>query len=55
MLEVKETREDSMVDAYLFLGQQQAAEMHFAKLSEAEQNEFKKYPIYHFWNEGKNR
>ena len=51
MIEAKETREDSKVAAYLLLGQQQAAEMHFAKLSEGEQNEFKKYPIYHFWNE----
>jgi len=51
MIEAKETREGSMVGAYLLLGQQQAAEMHFAKLSDAEQSEFKKYPIYHFWDE----
>lgn len=43
------TREDCVVGAYLLLDQQQAAEIHFAKLSEEEQNNFKKYPIYHFW------
>jgi hypothetical protein len=33
----------------LLLGQQQAAEIHFGKLSEEEQKNFKEYPIYHFW------
>lgn len=50
MVENKDTREDCMVGAYLLLGQQQAAEIHFAKLSEEEQKNFKEYPIYHFWN-----
>lgn len=49
MVENKDTREDCVVGAYLLLGQQQAAEIHFAKLSEEEQNNFKEYPIYHFW------
>jgi len=49
MVENKDTREDSIVGAYLLLGQQQAAEMHFEKMSEEEQNIFKEYPIYNFW------
>lgn len=36
------------VGAYLLLDQQQSAEKHFAKLTSDMQNEFKKYPIYHF-------
>lgn len=50
MVEDKDTREDSRVGAYLLLGQQQAAEIHFANLSRDERENFKKYPIYHFWN-----
>lgn len=49
MVEDKETREDCIIGAYLLLGQQQAAEIHFAKLTEQEQLNFKEYPIYHFW------
>lgn len=49
MVENKDTREDCMVGAYLLLEQQQAAEIHFAKLSEEEQRNLKEYPIYHFW------
>lgn len=49
MVENKDTREDCVVGAYLLLGQQQAAEIHFARLSEEEQKSFKGYPIYHFW------
>lgn len=49
MVENKDTREDCVVGAYLLLGQQQAAEIHFRKLSEEERKDFKEYPIYHFW------
>lgn len=49
MVENKDTREDCIAGAYLLLGIQQAAEIHFAKLSEEEQKNFKEYPIYHFW------
>lgn len=49
MVENKSTREDCIVGAYLLLDQQQAAEIHFKKLSEREQKNFKEYPIYHFW------
>lgn len=49
MVESKDTREDCVVGAYLLLGIPQAAEIHFAKLSEEEQKNFKEYPIYHFW------
>lgn len=44
------SREDYLVAAYLLLNQQTAAEIHFDKLSFDQQEEFKKYPIYHFWN-----
>ena len=49
MVESKDTREDCVVGAYLLLGIPQAAEIHFVKLSEEEQKNFKEYPIYHFW------
>lgn len=49
IIEGKDTREDCLVGAYLLLDQQQAAEIHFAKLSDEDRNNFKKYPIYHFW------
>lgn len=49
MIENKDTPEGCLVGAYLLLDQQQAAEIHFAKLSEEEQKNFKEYPIYHFW------
>ena len=51
LIESNEAREDFLVGAYLLLEQQQAAEMHLAKLSEEEQNAFKEYPIYRFWKE----
>lgn len=49
LVEGKDTREECRVGAYLLLDQQQAAKIHFDKLSEEEQNNFKTYPIYHFW------
>lgn len=54
LIESCNTREDSRVGAYLLLGQQQAAEIHFEKLSIEEQNNFKKFPIYHFWKQEDN-
>ncbi|MBR6523547.1 MAG: hypothetical protein IKT39_02935 [Clostridia bacterium] len=51
LVENSSTREDSRVGAYLLLDQQQAAEIHFAKLPEEEQNNFRGYPIYHFWKQ----
>ena len=48
-VEGKNTREDSLIGAYLLLGQQQAADIHFKKLSIEEQDIFKKYPIFHFY------
>lgn len=38
-----------MVGAYLLLGKQRRAERFFDKMSKEDKNEFKKYPIYHFW------
>lgn len=38
-----------MVGAYLLLGLQRQAERFFNKMSKEDQNDFKKYPIYHFW------
>ncbi len=49
MVESKETREDCIVGAYLLLEQQRAAQIHFEKLTEEEQNNFREYPIYRFW------
>ena len=37
------------VGAFLLLGQQLSAEMYFSKMEASEQEEFMKYPIYHFW------
>lgn len=54
MVEDKDTREESRVGAYLLLGQQQAAKIHFDRLSRKAQNEMKKYPIYHFWKPEEN-
>ena len=49
VVEKPNTEEDILVGAYLLLDQQVAAELHFEKLNEKQQEEFKKYPIYHFW------
>ena len=51
MVEDHDTREDCLVGAYLLLEQQQAAEIHFSRLSEEEQNNFKDYPIYRYWKQ----
>ena len=48
MVEAKNTREECVVGAYLLLDQQQAAKIHFLKLSKKEQDNFKQYPIYHY-------
>lgn len=45
--ENKEVGEACKAGAYLLLEQQQAAEIHLAKLSKEEQEKFKKYPIYY--------
>lgn len=47
--------EDCRVGAYVLLGQQTAAEIHFEKLSKDQQENFKTYPIYYFWNNGENK
>lgn len=49
IVEKSNNREDVLVGAYLLLGQNAVAEMHFEKMSSKQQEEFKKYPIYHFW------
>ena len=51
VIEAPEVREDVLVGAYLLLDQQAAAELHFEKLNKQLQEEFKKYPIFHFWKE----
>ena len=51
MIETPGVREDVLVGAYLLLDQQAAAEVHFEKLDEQLKEEFKKYPIFHFWKE----
>lgn len=55
IVENNTTKEDALVGAYLLLDQQPAAEMHFSKLTPDQQNEFTKYPIYHFWNNQKEK
>lgn len=52
IVEDNNSDESCIVGAYLLLGQQRAAEIHFARLSENEQKCFKEYPIYHFWKKG---
>lgn len=49
LIEHKETSEETRIGAYLLLGQQQPAKIHFGKLNDTEIDNFKKYPIYHFW------
>lgn len=49
IVETPNRREDVLVGAYLLLGQQTAAELHFDNLDQEEQEEFMKLPIYHFW------
>ena len=51
VIETPGVREDVLVGAYLLLDQQAAAEVHFEKLDEQLKEEFKKYPIFHFWKE----
>jgi len=52
LVENRDTREDCKVGAYLLLNQQQAAEIHFAKLSVEEQKTFREFPIYYYWRQG---
>ena len=51
IIEAPNTSENVLVGAYLLLDQQTAAELHFEKLEASLQEEFKKYPIFHFWKE----
>jgi len=51
LVENRDTREDCKVGAYLLLDQQQAAKIHFAKLSEEEKRTFRDFPIYHYWKQ----
>ena len=45
----KDATNAAVVGAYLLLDQQLPAEMYFSKMKVSEQEEFMKYPIYHFW------
>lgn len=45
----REASNSVIVGAFLLLGQQLPAEMYFCKMEATEQEEFVKYPIYHFW------
>lgn len=55
MAEDTTVSEDCRAGAYILLGQQTAAEIHFEKLSKDQQENFKTYPIYHFWNNVDNK
>ncbi len=50
IIETPNLTEIEYVGAYLLLGQQDAAEVHFKKMNENQQEMFKQFPIYHFWN-----
>ena len=53
IVENHQNSEDVLTGAYLLLDQQVAAEVHFRKMDLKLQEEFKTYPIYHFWeNDG---
>ena len=52
LISSKDVTEETLVGAYLLLGQQEAAEMHFDNLEEEQQNNFISYPIYYFWKNG---
>ena len=49
LIEDSNTSEMCIVGAYLLLGQQCAAEIHFSRLTDEEQKYFKDFPIYSFW------
>lgn len=49
IIEKGDVAEEYVVSAYLLLDQQRPAETHFSRLTEEEQSEFKKFPIYYFW------
>lgn len=55
LVERRTTKEETLVGAYLLLGQQQAAKIHFDKLAPDVQSNFKSYPIYHFWMKTKDK
>lgn len=47
----EDTKKDIIVGAYLLLDKQELAKEEFEKLSEEEQKNLKKYPIFRFWKE----
>jgi len=49
IIESPNTSEDVLVGAYLLLDQKPIAELHFNNLDSERQEEFKQFPIYHFW------
>lgn len=49
IIQDKESTDIILVGAYLLLDQQPLAEIHFERLDETLKDEFKTYPIYHFW------
>ena len=49
IVESSDTPEFCIVGAYLLLEQQQAAEIHFSRLSKEEQENFRDFPIYRYW------
>ena len=51
IIEDNTSTESVLVGAHLLLGNQAAAEIHYDKLDEKLQEEFKGYPIYYFWKE----
>lgn len=54
IIESSNSKEEILIGAYLLLDQQNMAKSHFEKLDKQFQEEFKKYPIYHFWKDDNN-
>lgn len=53
IIESDAEQEEIYTGAYLLLDNQEAATIHFNKMSEEEQEMFRNYPIFRFWNETK--
>lgn len=49
IIENKSEDYQSMVGSYLLLDQQRQANRYFMKMSDIDQDNFRKFPIYHFW------
>lgn len=51
IIENQPDNEEVYIGAYLLLGDQTAAEIHFHQMDKQTQTVFRDYPIFRFWNE----